>query len=47
MNDDEKTNFKNSRAEEIASLESVLAAAYINDNPPEDGEAGSGCNPGG
>jgi len=44
MDSDEKASYKKVRDEEVKKEESSLAAAWIKNNVPKDGEVGSACN---
>lgn len=39
----ERTTYESGRTSEVSALESTLAAAWIKDHAPADGEAGSSC----
>jgi len=39
----ERTTYESGRTSEVAALESTLAAAWLKDHEPADGEAGSSC----
>lgn len=43
MTDAERTEYEKGREDEISALESTLAAAWLSDNAPADGQAGSSC----
>jgi len=44
MTAEERTTYESGRTEEVAALESSLAAAWLKDHAPADGVAGSSCS---